>query len=218
MSENNTSVNVSDAVDFSKLELEKDAAANERFYTVRDGKVRIVESQITREKSEFKGVTYFKLAFTEVGEALRHLGDDVVLDLLNAKIASQIGIRVTARIEAQIPERIEPDPTKGIAGETVEAYNARRKAKIAEIILSNPVVFSPEDALSYVPGERELSMAGIIRKIGKVMASGQAYFAARDYDRGSKCFDEVKELNNRLNAMMQKARDEATEQAEAAAV
>ena len=208
MSDTNTAA--ATVVDFSKLELQRDPVANERFVLVEDDKLKLVEAQINREKSEYKGVTYFRPEYKDIGYALARLGADTVLDLLNAKLAAQVSLRVGARIEADIAERVLPDPTKNIVGESEEAYNARRKAKIAEIILKNPVVFSIEDAYNYVPGERELSMAGIVRKIGKLMAAGTAYFAQGKHADGIACFDEVKGLNERLTVLMQKARDEAT--------
>lgn len=203
--------NTSIVIDFSKLTLERDAVQNERFYNIRDGKVLVTETQITREKSDYKGFSYYKPVFKDVGEALKQFGDEVLLDLFNAKLAAMIAIRVAARIEAALPERDLGDEkaTPPRAAEPVEAFEARRKAALQELLLKSPVIFTPEDALAYQPGERELSISGLIRKIGKIVEAGQNCYKAGQLEEGGKLFAQVAELNVRLGKMMQEARDKA---------
>ena len=205
--------NTATAIDFSKLEFQRDAVQNERFYEVRDGKIRLVETQITRDKSEYKGFSFFKLEFKDVGEALTQLGDETLLDLVNAKLASQIGIRVTARIESEIPERNLGDERANppVPAETVEAYAIRRKAALNELLLKRPVIFTAEDAFGYQPGERELTMSGLTRKIGKVMQAGLDCYKAGKVSEGAALFAQVAELNSRFNKMMEDARNKALE-------
>ena len=202
MSEDTNTNAVPTKVDFSTLELQRDPTANERYYEVEEGKVKIIEKQITRDKSDYKGFTYFSKQYLNLGAAIAAFGEELLLELFNAKLASQIGVRVGAKIESNIAERDEKT-------ESVEQYNERRKKTLAELLLKTPTIFTPEDAYNYVPGDRELSMAGIVRKINKLMAAGQALMSNGKVAEGTQAFVEVGVLSAKLNEMVAKAREEA---------
>lgn len=207
---NETAVNSSGrpVVDFSTLELKKDAQANERYYQPSEH-LKVVECVITRDKSPLKGATYFRLEFLTLGTALAFFGDDVVLDLVNSRVSGAVYSRAAASINNKIRAKKE--------GESDKDYNEFCRAESARLVALNPVLVSPEDAYNFQPGDRELTPKTIISKIAKLTKAGLEFFQSGKITEGQDTFEQVKQLNIRLAEMLGQIEDVAVSAAEAAA-
>lgn len=193
------------ALDFSSIELKKEPTSNSRFFQIEseDGnlKLRVVESVITREKSEYKGFTYFVPQFDTIGTVLAFLGEDTVLDLVNAKLATLVATRATNRIDREVGDKKE--------GETDEAYNTRRSRTIGERLLRDAIAFTPSDAVQFVPGERELSLSSLLAKINKLNKLASEKLAANDTPAALEIYASIAKLHAMAKELIEKLREQA---------
>lgn len=194
--------------DFSQLSLKKEPTQNSQFYEIvsEDGNLQlnVTQETISREKSEYKGFVYHVPQFNNITTLLTFLGEEQVLGLANAKIATMVATRATNRIDREVSDKIGDRKEK--EGETEDQYSLRRLNAIKERLLSNPIAFTATEAVNYIPGERELSLPSLLAKINKLNKTAQEYLKANELSRAMELFDSIKSLMSVMNEMVEKAR------------
>lgn len=116
-----------------------------------------------RKESVAEGFKFTTLVFDKVDEAIERLGIGAVLDILNSDTANTLGLAARKR-----------------AGfHTIAAAQPSEKAKVkaelsAKLAASYPdgVIFNEEDAVSWKPPIRELSLMSLGKKLNEAYNRG----------------------------------------------
>jgi hypothetical protein len=126
--------------------------------------IKIDKGGYVLEQESFSGEKYgfkfFIVQFKRVADALAKYSEDVVLRLINSKLAASM--RVDAG--SQLPKYEKPE---------------QQKVEWAKIKLTNPLLITEADAESYIPGERELSYDGYINSAKRAAKDGDKAEAMR---------------------------------------
>lgn len=96
--------------------------------------------------------------YNNIDAAISDLGVNSVLDVINAEVAARIGMK--ARAQAGFGD---------LGSASAANYGATKNALEATLIAKYPtkVIFSEADAQAWKPGERELTIGGIQKKINE---------------------------------------------------
>ena len=121
------------SVDYNSKEFEKDSEGNE-YIQIHGG--YILKQGFAGEM--FKGLGYCARQFNDINAAIAAYSADKVLDMFNAQCLTN----AKNKARNTIPKYDEPE------------LQARKLAELAE---NNPIVFSANEAIKHVPGERELT-------------------------------------------------------------
>lgn len=120
------------------------------------------------EKTGFK---FFIIQFKTVAAVLAKYSEDVVLKLINSRIASAM------RVDA---------------GNKLPKYpgdESKEKVEWAKLKLTQPVLTSESEAEGYIPGERELSYEGYINAAKRAMRDGDKAEARRLLQKAQEILD-----------------------------
>lgn len=190
MSDNNQTV---ENVNFSNAQYATDPGSDSRFVAVNDN-LRIDEVVMGRD-GLLKGFVYHAPHALTLAGALAICRNDeaLFLDIFNSKVANMCYARAGSRLRNRLPQDIGE-------GEKVKSWLNRHKDDIEEQKLSDPVLFSLEDAYTFAPGERELTPAGILRQINKLTVEANKLLAAGKAADAVAKFGEVSTLLERFKA------------------
>lgn len=105
----------------------------------------------------FAGVKYFALQSKTVAAALEKWGEEAVLGMINDRLLFQFALKAKSKI--------------GKFDDNAEGKAARANY-MANLLASSPYVITPEDAESFVPGARELSVKALFLRADEARKEG----------------------------------------------
>lgn len=104
---------------------------------------------------KLKGLKYFTRNFTDYDAMIKALGSDKVMDLVNDQMNASIKSRVRNSCIPRYADEV-----------------AQKKA-VADLLENKPIVFSEQDALGFMPGEREMNANAYMSQAKKLMKEGK---------------------------------------------
>lgn len=121
-------------------------------------------------------------ADADINAAAAKYGKEKVRDFINEGIRSGIFGRVrSSKLPNNRLDNGKPDTNKN-------------KIELEYLQDNRPMLFTPDEALDYVPNERELTPSALSRKIGKLMAEGQLDEAMKLLSKLNDTIARMKEL------------------------
>lgn len=129
------------------------------------------------------GFKYWAVSFLNLAAALSHLGaasktgktgEDIVLALLNDSMEAKARSRASNRL--MVPDKVDGKET---TPEWKTNFIKERQSWIGDEV--KEVLFSPDEAYSFVPGERETnSLAGLLRLKTELGKNAKKLYSAGD--------------------------------------
>jgi len=123
-------------------------------------------------EGQWKGFSFFVPEFKSLENAVAHFteksqngkdGEDIILGIVNSALANRMRSRANSKLV--VPNKIDGKP---ITVASKAAFLESRKEWLQDPV--KRILVTEEDALSYVPGEREVdSLSGLIRQKDSVL-------------------------------------------------
>lgn len=115
-----------------------------------------------RKEGAAQDFSFTTKVYNQLNAAITDLSENTILDLVNAEVAARMGM--AARNRAGFAKLGDTN-----AGD----YGAKKTALIASLTAQYPtkVIFSEADAQAWKPGERELTIGGLQKKITEAIKS-----------------------------------------------
>jgi hypothetical protein len=186
---------------------EKDPVSGTRFVSINNN-LRVTEEVITRE-GILKGFVYHTPDPQNISGAMSVFNNDenALLDAVRGRLGQMVYARMLSRLRSKLPQdQGEKESTKD--------WMKRHSQVIESLKLTDPVVFSIEDAETFRPGERELTPSGILRSINKLQTEGARLLNEGKIQDAVKVFDQVKVYLEKFSQYTDDAMKAANEQLE----
>lgn len=153
-----------------------------RYVEVSDS-VRVDEVVVSRE-GPFKGLIIHNIRLANTGAAVEKYSEETTVGLINTRLGNLQYIKAINRLKAKLSEDKNSWPQE-----------------VARLTETNKVIFSIEDALEFVPGERELTLKQLGLLVNKANKDAYDQMNSGDVVKAKETMELAFQLMERMQKM-----------------